>query len=101
MIEESKVVQKENVSYKGEKCYKVTSESSFANSDDKRIFEYIVDEKLSKRDTPILYEVRQYWKSNQGNKTLKSLTEVIKIDGQMDRDLFTVNSEGTLLGKKH
>ncbi|MCF7958852.1 MAG: hypothetical protein K9M57_10430 [Phycisphaerae bacterium] len=97
LIEESKVVRTEDVTYKGEKCYKVTSENSFV--DTMRIFEYIVDKKVSERSTPILYEVKQYWKSNQESKTLKSLTEVIKIDGQMDSKLFTVDPTGTLLGR--
>ncbi len=101
MIESSKATQTENVSYKGEKCYKVTSEKSSIGSDD-RIFEYIVDKKVSQNETPILYEVKQFWDNGDGKMTYKALTEVVKIDGLMSDDLFTVDSNGTLIGKhKH
>jgi outer membrane lipoprotein-sorting protein len=84
LIDQSRIINSTEMTYKGEKCYQVTSEI-----DDNR-FEYVVAQ-----DSPVLYKVKQYRKANPQRAI--SYMEVLEIDSKLKEDLFSIDPAGKVV----
>ena len=79
LINESKLLHSEKVTYKGEQCLKIIAEMEGDR------FEYILDMK-----DPLIFEVKRYSPSGK----VKSHMEVLDVDRNMPDSLFTIDPQG-------
>ena len=79
LISESKLLNSEQVTYKGEQCLKMIAEMKGDR------FEYILDEK-----DPLIFEVKRYSPSGR----VKSHMEVLDVDRNMPDSLFIIDPKG-------
>ncbi len=80
-LHESKITSSEDHIYKGEKCLKISSESTI----DDTVYEYILD-----KQEPVIYDVKRIGK----NGRIKSHTVVLERDVVFDNTLFRIKAAG-------